>query len=175
MRRSVSLLGVVSIGLLSLAAVAFATDSATAPMPAGASEHIAADKAANPQPQEFTYGPILSQDPEVRGQIKKLYRDQWDYNRATNARIEELSTQAANETDGDLRLVLARETMQIKQEIQLKNMQFGLSIARLNGDQARVADFEKALDQMLHPEKYRPATIDPSVGQERARKLGLMK
>ncbi|MFN8177914.1 MAG: hypothetical protein U0167_08300 [bacterium] len=175
MRRSVSLIGLV-FGLVSLAAVAaFASDTATAPVPSGTSERVTVDKSASTAPQEFAYGPILSQDPVVRGQIKKLYRDQWDYNQTANAQIAQLSQQAAAETDGDLRAVVEREAMQAKKDMELKNVDFGLRIARLNGDAVRVADFEKALDQLLHPEKYRPATADPSVAQERARKLGLIK
>jgi hypothetical protein len=175
-RRSLSLIGVVSLGLVSLAAAAaLATDATTAPVPAGTSERVTVDKAAPTQPQQFTYGPILSQDPAVRGQIKKLYRDQWDYNQATNAQIAQLSQRAAAETDADLRAIVEREAMQAKKDMELKNVDFGLRIARLNGDAVRVADFERALDQLLHPEKYRPQAADPSVAQERARKLGLIK
>jgi hypothetical protein len=57
--------------------------------------------------------------------------------------------------------------MQLKKDIELKNMEFGLQIARLNGDQQRVADFEKALDQLTHPEKYMPPTLDPALAQQR--------
>jgi hypothetical protein len=52
-------------------------------------------------------------------------------------------------------------------------MELGLQIARLNEDERRVADYEKALDQIRNPEKYMPATLDPSIAQERARQMGL--
>jgi hypothetical protein len=52
-------------------------------------------------------------------------------------------------------------------------MEIGLQIARLNQDEPRIAEYEKALDQMLNPEKYLPPTQDPSYAEERAREMGL--
>jgi hypothetical protein len=166
--RSVSRIAVVVLSVASFAALARAAD---APVPAR--EEVAqraveqAGKAA--QPQEFTYGPILAKDSEVRGEIKKLYREQWDYDHATEAKVADLARQIAAEPDPDVRLALQREGVQLKQESEQKDLDFGLRIARLNGDQARVADFEAALDHLTHPEKYLPATRDPAVvAQERA-------
>lgn len=159
-----------AVTFLSVAAVpaAFAADPASAPVPATVEQRTAPEKAVPGAPSgEFTYGPILATDPEVRGQIKRLYREQWDFNAASNARILELSQQAKVESDGDLQMALQRETMELKKGIELKNVELGLQIARLNGDERRVADFEKALDQLTHPEKYLPPTLDPALAQQR--------
>ena len=122
---------------------------------------------------EVVYGPILSRDPVVRGQIKRLYQEQWQYNRDATARLAELAQQAANERDPDLRAAVELDGVELKKEMELRNASFGLDIATLNGQTERVAEFERAIDQMLHPENYRPAPVDPSVGEERARQLGL--
>ena len=125
------------------------------------------------EPTESSYGPILSRDPEIRGQIKRLYREQWDYNQDAKARLEGNRQASLAETDPDLRFVLDREGAGIKHEIEVRNVEFGLEIARLNGDEDRVAEFERALDQLLQPEKYVPAPVDPSIAEQRARDLGL--
>ena len=136
-----------------------------------------ADKAApavDPaDPAAFRYGPIQAQDPEVRNRIKKLYRDQADLETAAKAQLTELSAAMQAETDGDFRLQIAKDMIQAKKDLQLHSLELGLQIAQLNGDAARAADYEKALDQMLHPEKYMPATLDPSIARERARQMGL--
>ena len=124
-------------------------------------------------PTAFRYGPIQAQDPEVRNRIKKLYRDQADLDTAAQAHLTELAAAMQAETDGDFRLQIAKDMMQTKKDLQLHSMELGLQIAQLNGDAARVADYEKALDQMLHPEKYMPATLDPSIARERAHQMGL--
>lgn len=166
MRRSVSPLAILVLAFVSLAATtAVFASNATAPAP---EQRTTPEKVTTVAPTgEFAYGPILATDPAVRGQIKKLYHDQFDFNQASMVRLQEISQQANEETDGDLRMVLQREGMQIKEDVQLKNVEFGLQIARLNGDTQRVADYEKALDQLTHPEKYMPATLDPALAQQR--------
>jgi hypothetical protein len=124
-------------------------------------------------PKDFQYGPIQSSDPEVRAQIKKLYRDQADLDKSTNAHIDALVKSLENSADADLQLRVHEEVMAAKQELLIKSMEIGLEIARLNQDERRVAEFEKALDQMLNPEKYVPQTLDPSIAEERAREMGL--
>jgi hypothetical protein len=124
-------------------------------------------------PKEFQYGPIHSQDPEARAQIKKLYRDQAELDTAANAHIDALVKSLETETDADLQLRVHQEIMAAKSDLLLKSMEIGLQIARLNQDERRIAEYEQALDQMLHPEKYLPPTLDPSIAEERARQMGL--
>lgn len=152
----------------------------TAPQPGASvstSEARPADQAAQAaDPAEataFRYGPILAKDADVRVQIKKLYRDQFDAEQATQVRLEELAAALATETDADFQVRIQRDIMQAKSDLQLRSMELGLEIARLNGDEARVADYERALDQLKNPEKYMPATLDPSIAKERARRMGL--
>jgi hypothetical protein len=167
-RRSALLPGFLVLGLVSLVAshAALASDAATAPSTAVQPAQPEKVAPAAP-PAELTYGPILATDPEVRGQIKKLYREQFDFNQTTEARIQQLGQQAAAEPDADVRSTIQREAMQLKKDALQRNVELGLQIARLNGDAARVAEFEKALDQITHPEKYLPPTQDPALAQER--------
>jgi hypothetical protein len=123
----------------------------------------------------FRYGPINAQDPEVRTQIKKLYRDQFDLEKATQARLTELTAALEAESDADFRFQIQKDMIRAKEDLQLQSMELGLEIARLNGDERRVADFENALDRLRNPEKYMPATHDPSIARERARQMGLEK
>ena len=65
-----------------------------------------------------------------------------------------------------------RKIAAVKKGIETDHTRTGLQIARLNGNEARAAEFELALDQMLHPEKYVPeGSIDPTRGIERARQF----
>jgi len=89
------------------------------------------------------------------------------------AHLAELSTAMQSETDGDFRLRIAQDMMQTKKDLQQHTLELGLQIAQLNGDATRAADYEKALDQLLHPEKYMPATLDPQIARDRARQMGL--
>jgi len=161
---------VAALAVLLAPAIVAAADPAPTPA-TGTAESV--DPVAAPAPVGFSYGPILSRDPRVRGEIKRLYREQWDYNHETNARLQEIAAASVAESDPDLRMVLDREAFQLKKDIEIRNVEFGLEIARLNEDETRVADFERALDQLLNPDKYRPDTLDPSIGDQRARDMGL--
>ncbi|HKQ19199.1 MAG TPA: hypothetical protein VJW75_05570 [Candidatus Eisenbacteria bacterium] len=124
-------------------------------------------------PNVFHCGPIHSKDPATRARIEQLYRQQWDLRQATQARLQELVSRAKLETDSAAQLELNREGGRIKQEEELRRMQLGLEIARLDGDASRVAEFELALDQVQHPEKYAPtSTPDPELRARRQRERG---
>jgi hypothetical protein len=171
------IIGACSLFVL-FAASAFAADppkqgSAAAPTAPGVQP---VTESAAPQaeaPKEFRYGPIQAKDPEVRAQIKKLYRDQAELDRVANERIDSLVKSIEGVYDSDLQLRVAHEVMETKKDLTINSMEIGLQIAKLNEDEQRVAEYEKALDQMLHPEKYLPATLDPSIAEERARQMGL--
>jgi len=161
------------------AASAFAADppkqgSAAAPSTAPGVQPVTESVTPEAQaPKEFRYGPIQAKDPEVRAQIKKLYRDQAELDRSANEQIDALVKSLEGVTDSDLQLRVNQEVMETKKNLTIQSMEIGLQIAKLNEDQPRVAEYEKALDQMLHPEKYLPATQDPSIAEERARQMGL--
>lgn len=157
------------------ASAADRAEGAAPPASVGQATAVPADPAtkAPAASSEFRYGPIHAEDPAVRAQIKQLYREQADLDRATGERLAELSAAFQVEADGDVRLRLQREMIQAKQDLQLHSMELGLEIARLNEDVGRVAEYEQAIDRMLHPEKYLPAPADPSIARERARALGL--
>jgi hypothetical protein len=167
--------------VVSLAFAALPALAAAAPVPAQSDAGVAPGEAV-PAPEgsaaapkaEFVYGPIQAKDPEVRVQIKKLYRDQHDLQVATQAQLDELVSALQNEADPDFRFQIQKDMIAAKKAMQIKSVEIGLEIARLNEDAARVADYEKALDQLLHPEKYMPA-VDPSKGMERAQAMGLEK
>ncbi|HET9888822.1 MAG TPA: hypothetical protein VFR10_15030 [bacterium] len=160
------------------AASAFAADapqqgSATAPTAPGVQPVTESAAPEADAPKQFRYGPIQAKDPEARAQIKKLYRDQADLDRVANERIDSLVKSIEGVYDSDLQLQVAKEVMETKKQLTINSMEIGLQIAKLNEDEERVAQYEKALDQMLHPEKYTPATLDPSIAEERARQMGL--
>jgi hypothetical protein len=113
------------------------------------------------------YGPITSKDPAVRAQVKRLYQQRAGARDETRARLAELAAQLQTETDPDFRWEINREIAQLKMDLELRSVELGLEIARLNGDAARVAEFELALDQLTNPDEYRPAPVDPAVQQER--------
>lgn len=160
-----------------LAAFAESPPARPAEAPAGtpATAVRPADAPAETAVSGFRYGPILATDPEVRTRIKKLYRDQGDLETVTQARLAELSSAMQSEADGEVRFRLAQDMVRTKQDLELHSMELGLQIAQLNGDAVRVAEYEKALDRLRHPENYRPALLDPSIAQDRARQLGYEK
>lgn len=163
-----------SLALLILPAFAFAAPAPPSQAAAIAPGDVApAPEGAAPAPaDEFVYGPIHASDPAVRLQIKKLYRDQADLEKATQAQLQVLVTALQNETDSDFQVEIQKQMIAAKKDLQIKSTEIGLQIARLNEDAVRVADYEKALDQLLNPEKYMPA-VDPSIGRERAQAMGL--
>jgi len=120
-----------------------------------------------------TYGPIHAKDPMVRAEIKRLYLERNQVVDDTRAQLAQLGEAFQAETDPDFRFEISREIAQLKIDLELRSMELGLAIATLNGDTGRVAEFDKALDQLRNPEKYRPAPVDPSVQQERIRAMGL--
>lgn len=107
-------------------------------------------------PNVFRCGPILAKDPETRARIQSLYKQQWDLRQDTMARLHDLAAQVRTATDSATQLELNKQGGQLKRDLERGNMELGLEIARLNGDAQRAAEFELALDQLLHPEKYTP-------------------
>ncbi len=178
MKRSLLLPGTLFILVLG-AAAAFAapTPKSQAASPSTAGEpgavQAAPETAAPADAAESRFGPIQSKDPEVRARIKKLYVEQANLETAAAAHLQELEISLEAETDGDLRLSIQKEMVAAKRDLQLGTMELGLQIARLNGDERRAEDYEKAIDLFLHPDKAMPATLDPSVAKERARRMGL--
>lgn len=126
-------------------------------------------------PNEFHYGPIQAKDPAIQEQIKSLYKEQWDLQQSTLARLHQINESVIGATPEVLQ-VLSKEGIELKQTLLRRHMELGLQIAQLNQDTQRVADFEKALDQLLHPEKWMPVShADPEQQARRARELGLTK
>ena len=103
------------------------------------------------------YGPILSKDPATRAQIKHLYLERHSLGQETLIRLDELNRAYVAETDADFRWELANEMGELKRTLEIRNIEIGLDIARLNGQGRRAAEYELALDQILNPEKYFPA------------------
>ena len=164
--------------VLLLASAAFAaapaSQSAQSAPPSAPGEARPSPEGTAVAPSEaVVYGPITSRDPEVRAQVKKLYLDQYNLEKATQAQLVDLSAALQAEADPDFRVNIQKQMIEAKQSLQLQTMQLGLEIARLNEDSARVAVYEQAIDRILHPEKYMPATLDPSIARERARSMGL--
>jgi hypothetical protein len=169
-----------SIPLLTAALLGFAAASAAGEP---SSRSIDTPLEAKPAPESgvarspltFECGPIRSRDPEVRAQIRQLYRSRYDLELSSQTRLEALVAALAAEADADARLDLQRQAVDLKRGMQLESMRYGLEIARLDGDAVRAAEYEKAIDQMEHPETHRPATLDPAVALERARAMGLVE
>jgi hypothetical protein len=181
MRSAISVSSIIFSVFLVSSSMA-ATDSSPAP----ADETLAiqgsvkpADAGAFPEaldPNVFHCGPIQAKDPMVREQIESLYKEQWDLQQSTLARLRDLSEAASDVADAEERQALAKEGIALKQTLRLRHVELGLEIAKLNDDASRVAEFEKALDQLRHPEKYMPAhTPDPELQARRARELGITK
>lgn len=182
MKLQVAFLQAVLVSSLVAAAAVAADRSAPADgapvgdRPAVQATAVPADRATAPAPAtapELRYGPIQARDPGVRAQIKQLYRQQDELDRAAQARLAELGAALQAEADGDLRFRIQQEMVQVKKDLQVHSVELGLEIAGLNEDVRRVEEYEKALDQLLHPEKYLPATLDPSIARDRARQMGL--
>jgi hypothetical protein len=131
-------------------------------------DDAAAEARATPR---SVYGPITSGDPAVRAQVKRLYEDRAGLIDDARARLAELTVELKAETDPDLRRDIHGEIAQQKRDLEIRSAELGLQIARLNEDAPRVAELERALDQMKNPEKYRPAPVGPSVQQERIRAM----
>jgi hypothetical protein len=92
------------------------------------------------------------------------------------ARLKDLAARAQAESDPATQFELNKQGGQLKQDLLRQNMELGLEIARLNGDAPRVAEFEEALDHLLHPEKYTPVyKPDPEIQARRLRELGIAK
>jgi hypothetical protein len=126
-------------------------------------------------PNVFRYGPIQATDPAAQEQIKSLYKEQWDLQQATLGRLHEINESVSDATP-EVFQALSKEAIGLKQTLLRRHMELGLEIAQLNGDAQRVADFEKALDQLLHPEKWMPVSNpDPELRARRERELGISK
>jgi len=157
MSRKTHLLAAALLGA-AVAVVATATPNdptaGTAPPPTTA-QAAQPSPAVAPEPQEAPiYGPITARDPAVRVRIKHLYQEQRALADETATRIAELTAKIAAESDPDFRWELQREVGTAKKDLEIRHVQLGLEIAQLNGDEQRAAEFEAALDRMLHPEKY---------------------
>jgi hypothetical protein len=123
-------------------------------------------------PNVFRCGPVLAKDAATRTRIEQLYREQFDLRQGTMARLKDLASRAKSETDHAALLELSKQGGQLKKDLERRNMELGLEIARLNGDAPRVAEYERALDQLLHPEKYMPVLKpDPEAQARRLRAI----
>jgi hypothetical protein len=156
---------------LALAAIA----SAAGPPTSAAAAVVKSAETAPPVAQPMNapaYGPIRAKDPLVRAEIKRLYLELRSVQEATIASVKDLDARYAAETDPDFRFELAQKIREAKLHLERRNLEIGLQIARLNNDAVRVAEFEKALDQLLHPEKYaRPSQPDRTIERQRVREL----
>jgi hypothetical protein len=162
---------------LFLPLVSFAASPAPRPAPVpiqGEARPAPAEAVQRVDPNVFRPGPIRAADPATRTRIEGLYREQFDLQQDTMARLRELGEQAKGVTDPEALKALNEEGAQLKSDHERSNMELGLEIARLNGDEQRVAEFEKALDELLHPEKWMPVfTPDPELQARRLRELGI--
>lgn len=165
--------------LLASSAIAASSSSQSAPGEAKAVQgQVKAVDPANAErldPNEFRYGPIQAADPAVREQIQSLYREQWDLQQSTLARLHQIN-ESVTDASPEVLQALNKEALDLKQTLLRRHMELGLQIAQLNQDAQRVADFERALDQLLHPEKWMPVSNpDPELQARRASELGLTK
>ncbi len=181
MNRAMLALLVLSLSLVSIQASLAASAPQGVAVPGqvsvtGSAQAITPDKAERLDPNVFHCGPITSKDPAVRKKVEALYKEQWDLQQSTLAELREIGETARETTDPQARLALSKDGMDLKRSLELRNMELGLEIARLNEDAPRVADFEKALDQLLHPEKWMPVyTADPELHAKRLREHGITK
>ncbi|MGQ0721157.1 MAG: hypothetical protein ACT4PE_06245 [Candidatus Eiseniibacteriota bacterium] len=162
---------IAALALSTLMAAGTVPAQPTEPTPATAREVTSAEvdeAAARPLP---LYGPIQAKDPLVRAEIKRLYLERGRVAADTQTKVAELGARMAAERDPDFRFEMSREIGQLKRHAERRGMEIGLEIARLNGDAERVAEFEAALDQLLNPDRYLPAPVDPSLQAERIRRL----
>ena len=126
-------------------------------------------------PTVFHCGPILAKDPAIRERIRALYEEQWDLQQRTFAQLNDLNARVQG-VDRDALTALNQQGAQLKRDLVQRNMELGLQIARLNGDAPRVAEYEKALDQLQHPQKYMPAVKpNPELQARRLREHGITK
>jgi hypothetical protein len=162
---------------LSLPLVSFAATPASRPAPQaiqGETRPAPAETVARVDANVFRPGPIRAADAATRTRIEGLYREQFDLQQDTMARLNELGEQARGVTDQEALRALNQEGMQLKRDLERRNMELGLEIARLNGDEQRAAEFAKALDDLLHPEKWMPESRpDPELQARRLRELGI--
>lgn len=118
----------------------------TSPLPPAAAKQL--------DPNVFRCGPIHCTDPATRAQIERLYREEFDLRQSTLAQLRDLAQRAQSITDSAEQMELNKQGGALKQSLERRHMELGLQIARLNGDMPLAAEFEVALDQLLHPEKY---------------------
>lgn len=168
MRRALVLSAALTLSLATLAravaAPAAAPTTSAAAMRPAPPEHL--------DPTVFRCGPILAKDAATRERIQSLYRQQFDLQQATLAQLQQIRERSVRETDPDALAALRRQGGDLKLALLRGNMELGLEIARLNGDAQRAAEYAKALDQLLHPEKYQPAPApNPEAQARRAREL----
>ena len=125
-------------------------------------------------PNVFHPGPIRVSDAATQERITSLYREQWDLQRNALARLVELGKEMHGAQDAPARSALNQVAMQLKKDLERRNMELGLEIAQLNGDEQRAAEFQTALDQLLHPESRPPVNApDPELQARRLRELGI--
>lgn len=123
-------------------------------------------------PNVFRVGPIQAKDAATRTKIADLYKQQFELRQNTLAQLKELAARSETVSDSAARLELNKEGGRLKQDMLLRHMELGLEIAQLNADTQRVAEFELALDQVRHPEKYMPAIRPDAEQVRRQRELG---
>lgn len=175
MRRSLLILAALSIPTAALRAEGSATGPAREAI-APAATPVPAALADRLDPNVFHCGPILAKDAAARTRIEQLYRDQFDLRQNTLAQLKDLSARSQNETEPAALAEMSKHGVQLKKDLERRNMELGLQIAQLNGDSRRVAEYEKALDQLLHPEKDMPAlTPDPEAHARRLRAMEASK
>lgn len=143
------------------------------PVPSAVGAVEAAPSPEGTSPERTLYGPIRAKDPAVRAQIKRLYLERNRLEDASRIELAGLAGQLRAEADPDFRWEIHQQIVGVKLELRLRTMELGLEIARLNGDEPRATEYELALDQLRHPEKYRPAPADPAIQLEKMRSQGL--
>ncbi len=153
------------VAILALAGTAIAKD----PVINNPSDETAQPATSN-QP---VHGPILAQDPATRALIKDLYLEQNILRQTTMDQLRTLNQSYASEVSDGIRQELSSEMRTLKVTHEIRNIEIGLEIAQLNGQQQRVAEYELALDQVQNPEKYWPTDRpDPAIKAARIRKQG---
>lgn len=135
-------------------------------------EPVAPTDAERRVADESVYERITAEKPEVRAEIKRLYAEDRAMQETTLEKLTELEMRMQAEKDWEARKALVSEARSLKEDLELSHIEIGLRIAELNGDDQRVADFARALDQLQNPEKYRRPLADPSIEAERKRQQG---
>jgi len=153
------------VAIMTLAGNAIAKD----PVVINPSDETAQPATSN-QPE---HGPILAQDPAIRALIKDLYLEQNILRQNTMEQLRTLNQNYATEISEGIRQQLSSEMRSLKISHEIRNIEIGLEIARLNGQQQRVTEYELALDQIQNPEKYWPTNRpDPAIKAARIREQG---